>query len=159
MMIGCTNLLSVIRVTTVSVKVLFVIVSVTRPKPEGASGNSMPFNNFFSGFLIVSETTLVESLFSLPSDSTPLCRKWGGIIAWKSSLVSGFDAPYMSRGQYTYIVSKTVIKRNKIPKYRVLRYRIHHPVMANMMTKFAKCARIFADFRENRYWAVEPNTL
>lgn len=114
-MIGCINLLSVIRVTTVSVKVLFVIVSVIRPKPVGVSGNSMPFNNFFSGFLIVSETTLVESLFSLPSDSTPLCRKWGGIIAWKSSLVSGFDTPYMSRGQH-YIVSKTVIKRNTHPK-------------------------------------------
>lgn len=71
-MTGCINLLSVILVTTVSVKVLFVIVSVTLPKPDGASGNTMPFNNFFSGFLMVNETILVESLLSLASDSVPL---------------------------------------------------------------------------------------
>lgn len=52
MISGATNLLSVIRVTTVSVNVLLVIVSVTRPGPVGAGGNSI-----VSGFRIVTVVT------------------------------------------------------------------------------------------------------
>lgn len=71
MITGTTNLLSVIRVTTVSVNVLFVMVSVTRPGPVGGGGNSIG-----SGFFIVTVTAWVGSVAGRFLD-----RKWAGIIA------------------------------------------------------------------------------
>lgn len=91
---GSTNLLSVMRVTTVSVKVLLVMVSVTRPGPVGAGGSSMG-----SGFLMVTVVTefadagwLLSAfawLSGLEGSSGERFRKWAGIIAWNSSLVIG----------------------------------------------------------------------
>lgn len=76
------------RVTTVSVKVLFVIVSVTRPGPVGAGGRSM-----VSGFLIVTVTACVGSGAGFWWD---LFRKWAGIMAWNSSFVMGFGSTWTS---------------------------------------------------------------
>lgn len=92
MITGRINLLSVILVTTVSVNVLLVIVSVTRPIVFGLSGNTIPFIMPFSaGVWMVSVTTWVGSwwvtLDTVVSEGLP--RKWGGIMAWKSSLVMG----------------------------------------------------------------------
>lgn len=86
---GTTSLLSVIRVTTVSVNVLFVIVSVTRPGPVGGGGSSIG-----SGFLTVTVTAWTGGsqwlLWLLLG--VLLLRKWAGIIAWNSSLVIGFGS-------------------------------------------------------------------
>lgn len=86
MITGTTSLLSVTRVTTVSVKVLFVIVSVTRPGPVGAGGSSITE----SGFLTVTVTawTGSQAFWVL----VLFFRKWAGIIAWNSSLVIGFGS-------------------------------------------------------------------
>lgn len=80
MMTGTTRLLSVIRVTTVSVKVLFVMVSVTRPGPVGAGGSSIGG----SGRFIVTDTVCVGS--GVLEDALVVVvleevRKWAGIMA------------------------------------------------------------------------------
>lgn len=59
MITGTTNWLSVMRVTTVSVNVLLVMVSVTRPGPVGDGGSSMGG----SGFRIVTDTVCVGVSF------------------------------------------------------------------------------------------------
>lgn len=90
---GVTSVLSVMRVTTVSVNVLLVIVSVTRPGPVGAGGSSIGV----SGFLIVTVTLCVCSDVGgvgvrLAAPSEAGLRKWAGIMAWNSSLVMGFGS-------------------------------------------------------------------
>lgn len=84
MMTGATSLLSVTLVTTVSVNVLFVIVSVTLPTVLGVSGNSIPFGNLCSGFLMVSVTNVVDSGTSSEEEGGGRSlggRKRAGIIA------------------------------------------------------------------------------
>lgn len=77
------------RVTTVSVKVLLVIVSVTLPGPVGEGGSSI-----VSGFRIV--TVVTDAALPWPVSGKEglwgdgcLERKWAGIMAWNSSLVIG----------------------------------------------------------------------
>lgn len=88
MMSGSTSWLSVMRVTTVSVKVLFVIVSVTRPGPVGAGGKSMG-----SGLQMVTVTACWTGGSGL---GELLCRKWAGIMAWNSSFVMGLGSTWLS---------------------------------------------------------------
>lgn len=76
-MTGTSSLLSVIRVTTVSVNVLFVMVSVTLPGPVGAGGSSIRE----SGLFIVTDTVGVGSGDFEDAEVVVLDRKWAGIMA------------------------------------------------------------------------------
>lgn len=81
-MSGATRLLSVTRVTVVSVKVDLVMVSVTRPRVAGGGGSmaAAPARS------TVTRTPL-EGGSVLVARGPP--RKCAGIIAWKSSFVIG----------------------------------------------------------------------
>lgn len=94
---GSTNVLSVILVTTVSVKVLFVMISVTLPGPVGGGGNSIGGSGLLivtvvTEFVTLSLVAFGEELVGVVLVGVGVClRKWGGIIAWNSSLVIGLE--------------------------------------------------------------------
>lgn len=94
---GSANWLSVMRVITVSVNVDLVIVSVTRPSSVGAAGNMGR-----SGWGLFTFTVTALTPTSLGRATCTWCwlpplRKCAGIIAWKSSLVSGRNEEGCSR--------------------------------------------------------------
>lgn len=86
---GSASWLSVMRVITVSVNVDFVMVSVTRPSSVGAAGN---MGRSGCGLLTFTVTALTPTSLGRATCTwcwLPPLRKCAGIIAWKSSLVSG----------------------------------------------------------------------
>lgn len=86
---GSASWLSVMRVITVSVNVDFVMVSVTRPNSVGAAGN---MGKSGCGLLTLTVTALMPTSLGRATCTwcwLPPLRKCAGIIAWKSSLVSG----------------------------------------------------------------------